>query len=93
MQKIRVRALPDWPPQPGGALESGTRSPTAGEAVVYDVFPLNGTTVTFRAKLEDHPHSYDVKASSEQIANQIHNVVAANIGKTVAELGEFEIEV
>jgi len=92
MKKIRLRDLPDWPPQPGGAYKSGTRFPTAGEAVVDDVLPLDGTSITFRAQYDDAPHSYHYYASSEKIANQIHNVVAANMGKTVAELGEFEIE-
>lgn len=93
MSKFRLNELPDWPPQPGGAYRSGTRFPTAGEAVIDDVFPLDGTTITFRAQLEDQPHSYHYKASSETIANQIHNIVAGNIGKAVAELGDFEIEV
>lgn len=61
--------------------------------MVNEIFPLNGTTVTFRGEFEDHTHSYVYKASSEKIGNQIHNVIAANIGKTVAKLGEFEIEV
>jgi hypothetical protein len=93
MKKIRVRDLPDWPPQPGGAYESGTRFPVGAEAVINDVFPLNKTTVTFQGQFGGHSHSYHYKAPSEKIANQIHNLVAANIGKTVAELGEFEIEV
>ena len=93
MTKFKLNKLRDWPPQPGGAYKSGTRFPTVGEAVVDDVFPLDGVTVTFRAQLDDQPHSYHYKAPSEKIANQIHNIVAANIGKTVAELGDFEVEV
>jgi hypothetical protein len=39
-----------------------------------------------------HPHSYDYKAWSETITSRIHTIVGVNLGKTVAELGEFEID-
>jgi hypothetical protein len=93
MKKMRLRDLLDWPPQSGGAYDSRWRFPTAGEAVVNQLFPLQNERVTFRGEFEGHPHSYHYKASTEKIASRIHAIVAANMGKTVAELGEFEIEI
>ena len=61
--------------------------------VVNETYPVIGATVTFRGEFEGHPASYHYKASSEKIASQIHTIVGTNMGKTVAELGEFEIEV
>jgi hypothetical protein len=93
MKKLTLKELPDWPPLPGGAYDGSTQFPLAGEAVIDQVNPVTDSWVTFRGQFKGHPHSYHYQASSEEIANQIHEVVAANIGKTIVELGEFEIEV
>jgi hypothetical protein len=93
MRKITLRELANWPPEPGGAYESGTVFPVAGEAVVVEIFPVRDAMVTFRGEFGKYPHSYHYKASSEKIASQIHAVILANLGKTVAELGDLEIEI
>ena|ERR1700693_2106381 len=93
MRKITLRELPDWPPEPGGAYESGTVFPVAGEAVVIEVFPAIGDMVTFHGEFGKNPHSYHYTASSETIASRIHAVIFANLGKTVADLGDLEIEI
>lgn len=93
MKTIRLRELPEWPPQPGGAFDSSWRFPTAGEAVVDELYPVLNRMVTFRGQFEGHPHSYHYTAATEKIASRIQAVVAANMGKTVEELGEFELEV
>jgi hypothetical protein len=66
MRKITLRELPDWPPEPGGAYESGTVFPVAGEAVVIEIFPVSDAMVTFRGEFGKYPHSYHYKASSEK---------------------------
>jgi hypothetical protein len=93
MKKVKLRELPNWQPQPGGAYDSNTRFPLGGEAVVREVFPVNRAMVTFRGEFERHSHSYHYKASSEKLASRIHVVVATNMGKRVAELGDCEIEI
>jgi hypothetical protein len=93
MKTKRLRELPDWPPQPGGAYDASTRFPIAGEAVITEVFPVTGMEVTFHGKFEGHQHSYHYFAESEKIAARIREAVFANVGRTVSDLGELEIEV
>jgi hypothetical protein len=93
MRKITLRELHDWPPESAGAYESSTVFPVAGEAVVVEIFPVSNAMVTFLAELGKYPHSYNYKASSEKIATQIYAVISANLGKTVAELADLEIEI
>jgi hypothetical protein len=93
MRTIRLRELPEWPPQPGGAFDSSWRFPTAGEAVVDELYPVQNQMVTFRGAFEGHPHSYHYKAATDNLASRIQTVIAANRGKTVAQLGDCEIEV
>ena len=89
---MRVSELPNWPPLPGGAYESGWRFPMAGETVVDELIPLWDHTVTFCGLYEGHLHSFHYQAASEKIALQVQTLVGENLGKTVAELGELEIE-
>lgn len=88
----QIKDLTGWPPRPGGAQNPGTVFPTAGQAVVSEVFPLREKSVTFRAAFDGQSHSYHYKAENEKIATQILAVIAVNIGKTVAQLGELTIE-
>ena len=49
--------------------------------------------MTFRAKFEGHEHSYHCFTENEKIASRIREEVLANVGRTVNELGDLEIEV
>jgi hypothetical protein len=60
---------------------------------VSEVFPLRERTVTFRGIFEGQSHSYHYKAKNEKIALEIQAVIQKNVGKTVAQLAELEIEV
>jgi len=91
-KKIILRDLPGWPPEPGGAYESGTEFPRPWEAVIIEVIPVDATSVTFKAQYKKYSHSYHFFAASKEIASQIQIIVGANIGKSVASLAEFEIE-
>jgi|SRR5215469_16788885 len=92
MRKIRLRELPHWPPEPGGAFDSQSQFPLGSETVVTEVFPVLYKAVTFRGIFEGRPHSYLYVASDEKTAQKIHEAIAANQGKTLAQLGELEIE-
>jgi len=93
MKKLRLRELENWPPQPGGPYDSYTRIPVGGEGRVDEVFPVLENGVTMRGDFEGRSHSYDYHAPSEEVADRVHKIVAQNLGKTVRELGELEIEV
>jgi len=92
VKKVRIRELPDWPPQPGGAYDASTVFPTGGEATIAEVFPMRDRTVTFRGDFHGR-HSYHYKAQTAKVAQQVYDIVAASIGGTVASLGEHEIEI
>jgi hypothetical protein len=93
MKKIRIRELPDWPPQPGGAYGPETVFPMGGEALVSEVFPVHDRVITFKGMFGKDSHSYHYKAETAKIAEQLHSLVKDGIGMTVAELGDLEIEV
>jgi hypothetical protein len=63
---------------------------------MFTIFRFHGMQnriVTFRGAFEGHPNSYHYKATTTEIATRLEAVIAANLGKTVAELGDCEIEV
>jgi len=60
---------------------------------VNELFPVRDRTVTFRAIFGGDTHSYHYKAESRKIALQLHSAIEENPRKTVAELGELEVEV
>jgi hypothetical protein len=91
MKMVKLRDLPNWPPPPGGAYDGGTLFPVATEVVINEIFPVIETMVTFRGESAGYPHSFHFRASSEKIASRIQTIISANLGHTVAELGEFEI--
>ena len=92
-KKIRVRELRDWPPGPAGAINPGENLPNRGEAVVTELMRLDETRIMFKGEFKGSANSYHYKAENKKIASQIQTIIGANIGKTVAQLGEFEIDV
>jgi hypothetical protein len=94
MKKIRIRDLPNWPPDPGGPYQSSYRSPTSEQAILRRVEPkrVDGL-VTFVGEFEGHSHTYDYRASSERLAEAIRKVVGQHLRTSVFGLGELEIDV
>jgi len=93
MKKLRLRELENWPPEPGGAYDAYTRFPVGGEGRVDEIFPVLESAVTMQGDFMGRPHSYHYHAPSDEVADRVHKIVAQNLGKTVRELGELEIEV
>jgi len=93
MKKVRVNGLSGWPPTIGGALAPGEELPTGGNVVVTEIVPFRGELITVKAALDGRSWSYHFKPPNETIGRRFHGLVQANIGKTVSELGELEIEV
>lgn len=93
MKKIRIRELPNWPPDPGGAVLGSWRSPTSEQATLTRVMPkrVDGL-VTFVGQFEGHDHSYDFKASSEELAETIREALRNHLGTRVFSLGDLQVE-
>jgi hypothetical protein len=89
MKKMKVRELPNWPPESGGAFRSGSVFPVAGEAIISGFVPLQDRSVTFKACFGEDVHS----AQTEKIAEQLQTLIQKSMGKPVAGLGESDIEV
>jgi hypothetical protein len=60
---------------------------------IFRFHEMQNRIVTFRGAFEGHPNSYHYKATTTEIATRLEAVIAANLGKTVAELGDCGIEV
>jgi hypothetical protein len=87
----KLRELQGWPAQVrGGAKGLGTEQPVGiDDDRVTQVFQSKGTTlVTMRGQLDV---SYHFSATDEKTAEKVYNLVRANIGKTVWQLGDLEI--
>jgi hypothetical protein len=84
-----VRSLANWPPDPGGASPSkGFKVPSSEEAKVSRVEPrLKDNLVTFVGVFEGQEHTYDFEAPTEQSAKRLRELIGANIGKSVFEIG------
>jgi hypothetical protein len=93
MKKIKIRELPNWPPDPGGPILSSYRIPTSEQAKLTRVMPkqVDGR-VTFVGEFEGHDHTYDYAASSEQLAEAIREALRNNLGTSVFGLGDLEVE-
>lgn len=91
--KTRIRYLKEWPPQPGGAYGRGEIL-TAGtnESVLSKVHQRRGKELTFGCSFGGKEHSYDFKADNEKIAEELEKVLKANIGKTLLQIEDIEIE-
>jgi hypothetical protein len=94
MKKVKLRDLPNWPPDPGGPYQSSYRSPTSEQAILRTVEPKRAEgLVTLVGEFEGHNHTYDYRASNERLAEAIRGVVGQNLGTSVFGLGELEVDV
>ena len=53
---------------------------------------MNQTEVVFVAEFQGNPHTFHLTTATEELASKIHAAISENIGKSMAELGEVEIE-
>jgi hypothetical protein len=73
MKRIRLRVLPDRPRNAAAPMPVHG-FPIAGEAVVIEVFPVNGMEVMFNGKFGGRQHSYHYFAEHEKIAARIRDL-------------------
>lgn len=93
MRRIPVRELDNWPPTTGGAHGSGSVFPQGGEGRVDNVLPVDGNQVIFSGEFGGHMSTYHFFAADKKIAQKVRALIAENLSRTVAELGDLEIEV
>jgi hypothetical protein len=71
MARIKIRELPNWPPDPGGTPTCPASSQQAKLAKLKMVLPREvDCLVTFVGEFEGG-HTYDYQASSEKLAEAI----------------------
>jgi hypothetical protein len=64
-----------------------------GEGRVDEIFAVSNRQVTFHGQFRGQSHSYHYFAPSARIAESVHAAIAGNLGKSVFELGDLEIEI
>jgi hypothetical protein len=89
---MKIRDLPNWPPEPGGAFNASYRSPSSDQAMMKELVRVQDKSVTFTAAFEGKQFTYDYEAASTKLARNLAEILRKNIGKTVMQLGEPEVE-
>ena len=89
---MKIKDLPNWPPEPGGAFNASYKSPTSEQAVLKELVRVQDNSVTFTATFESKQFTYDYEVANSKLAKHLAEVLERNIGKTVMQLGAIEIE-
>ena len=89
---MKIKDLPNWPPQPGGAFRTSYKSPSSDQAVLNGFVRVQDNGVTFTAAFEGKQSTYDYEAPNSKLAKNLAEILERNIGKTVMQLGEAEVE-
>jgi hypothetical protein len=90
---VKIGALPNWPPEPGGAFNVAYKSPSSGQAAINEIVTVQDRWVTFTGSFEGKEFTYDYKAATVKIATALAQILRMNVGTTVMRLGESEIEI
>ena len=93
-EKMKLRDLPNWPPNPSGANPSSKdKVPTPDQAVLKSVEPRRlSNRVVFTGEFEGNQHIYDYEAKHAKLAEHIETHLHKYIGKSVMHLGDIEID-
>jgi hypothetical protein len=91
--KIRTHLkVIDWPPAPGG-LDKDLESPFGfDEGGIEQLFPTLGNVVRFTASYRGNFFTYDLATKDMAFARKVAKVFSRNLGKTISELGDLEVE-
>jgi hypothetical protein len=88
---MKIKDLPHWPPEPGGAFKASYKSPASDQAVLKELVRVQDNSVTFTASFEGKEFTYDYEAPNSKLAKDLAEIVARSVGKTVMQLGDAEI--
>ncbi len=91
----RLRGL--WPPEPGGGFAPGAEFPIGGEDVLEHVFyyaPVGQAKadVSLKTSYKGHHHTRDLLLDDPDFAQSLTSRLRKETGRTIAELGELELE-
>jgi hypothetical protein len=89
---MKIKDLPNWPPEPGGAFNASYKSPTSDQAVLKELVRVQDTNVIFTAHFEGKEFTYHYDLPNSKLAQNFADTVARNIGKTVTHLGAVEVD-
>jgi hypothetical protein len=89
---MKIKDLPNWPPEPGGAFNASYKSPTSDQAVLNELVRVQDNSVTFTATFEGKQFTYDYEVANSKVAKNLAEVLARNIGKSVMQLGAVEVD-
>jgi hypothetical protein len=91
--KIRTHLnVIDWPPAPGG-LDKDLKNPFSfDEGGIEQLFPTLGKVVTFTVSYRGRFFTYDLATRDMTFARKVAKVFSRNLGKTISELGDLEVE-
>jgi hypothetical protein len=96
MKKIRIRELPNWPPGIAGTLQlpSGAFAVPEDKKTRLKMVQSKTTDgdVTFLGEFEGQDFTYEYVASSEELAEAMRATLRGNVGASVSQLGELELE-
>ncbi len=86
-----IREATSWPPQYGGAQQSGRDIPKFGNGLLYSVYPENNCLITFAGEFDNQGGRWHLKAGSAELAEKITETLRQNVGKALAMLGDLEV--
>jgi hypothetical protein len=89
---MKIKDLPNWPPEPRGPFNASYKSPTSDQAVLKELVRVQDNSVTFTATFEAKQCTYDFEVANTRVAKNLAEVLARNIGKTVTQLGAVEVD-
>jgi hypothetical protein len=96
---MRVRDLPGWVPQPGGARSTGERVPRPNEVFIERVLQVFNDNLIFTCRFVDNfsgkPEGrsvfYSFPVLEKETLPKIAEIINQNVGKTLLSIGDIEI--
>jgi len=86
-----------WPPDPGGAFGPGTEFPLQGQDVLKQVFyyaPVSHAKANLSLKTfyKGNYHTRDLLLDDADFAQRLASRLRHEIGRTIADLGQLELD-
>ena len=68
---MKIKDLPNWPPQPGGAFNASYKSPTSDQAILKELVRVRDNSVTFTATCGGKQLTYDYEVANSKVAKHL----------------------
>jgi len=101
LQRVQLRLHPKlrdmWPPEPGGAYQKGGRVPLDLKDVLTQVFyfaPVERAKadVSLKTSYEGAYHTRDILLDDPNFARILADRLRKEIGKTIEQIGQLEVD-